>query len=231
MPRQYDRELTADGWLVGDPPAPPGGGGASELDALTDVVLTAPTLGQALKFDGDNWVNDEDDGTGGPIAIADVTGLQDELDGKLSASNADDVAAGTEIAEDDEVLWYDTSDSGTPKAGAVSILRTRLANIPTGSALGTSGSVALDFATRVGTRPPITLTGNITFTTSNLAAGRHLELRITGGGSSYTITWPAFKAFGAALPTTLAAGKVLIVSLLANSTTDASVDAVAVLDV
>ena len=78
----------------------------------------------------------------------------------------------------------------------------------------------------------MTLTGNITFTTANLAAGRNLELSLTGGGSTYTLTWPAgWTAFGAALPTSLAAGARLIVSLYSNSTTDASVDAVAVLGV
>ena len=116
---------------------------------------------------------------------------------------------------------------GTPSSGTLTNC-TGLPLISIGTALGTTGSVALDFATLRGTRQSITATGNITFTTSNLAAGRSLELRIGAGGSTRTLTWPSWVAFGAALPTSLASGATLIVSLFANSTTDGSVDAVAV---
>lgn len=34
-----------------------GAGGGSNLDALSDVVLTSPTTGQVLQYDGTNWVN------------------------------------------------------------------------------------------------------------------------------------------------------------------------------
>ena len=36
-------------------------GGASTLDALLDVVITSPTNGQVLKYDGTQWINDTDD--------------------------------------------------------------------------------------------------------------------------------------------------------------------------
>ena len=36
------------------------GGGSSTLDGLSDVILTTPTTGQVLKFDGTNWINDTD---------------------------------------------------------------------------------------------------------------------------------------------------------------------------
>lgn len=40
--------------------------GATNLDALTDVVITTPSTGQVLKFDGTNWVNGTDaTGAGG----------------------------------------------------------------------------------------------------------------------------------------------------------------------
>jgi hypothetical protein len=35
-----------------------GGGGASNLDGLVDVVISSPTNGQVLKFNGSNWIND-----------------------------------------------------------------------------------------------------------------------------------------------------------------------------
>jgi hypothetical protein len=40
------------------------GGGATNLDSLTDVVITTPSNGQVLKYNGTNWINDTD-ATGG----------------------------------------------------------------------------------------------------------------------------------------------------------------------
>jgi hypothetical protein len=39
-------------------------GGGGNLDSLTDVVITTPSTGQVLKYNGTNWVNDTD-ATGG----------------------------------------------------------------------------------------------------------------------------------------------------------------------
>lgn len=48
------------------------GVGVSELDDLTDVVLTTPVSGQVLTFDGANWVNDDvtSGGGGGGVTFA-----------------------------------------------------------------------------------------------------------------------------------------------------------------
>ena len=51
----------------------PGGGtttGATDLDDLTDVVITSPTTGQVLKYNGTNWVNDTDATSSGGSGIA-----------------------------------------------------------------------------------------------------------------------------------------------------------------
>jgi microcystin-dependent protein len=51
----------------------PGGGtttGATDLDDLTDVVITSPTAGQVLKYNGTNWVNDTDATSSGGSGIA-----------------------------------------------------------------------------------------------------------------------------------------------------------------
>ena len=61
-----------------------GGAGASNLDGLTDVVLTAPSNGQVLKYNGTIWVN-APDSTGttinslGDIGDVDLTGLSSGL--------------------------------------------------------------------------------------------------------------------------------------------------------
>ena len=51
----------------------PSGGtttGATDLDDLTDVVITSPTAGQVLKYNGTNWVNDTDATSSGGSGIA-----------------------------------------------------------------------------------------------------------------------------------------------------------------
>lgn len=40
-------------------------GSGSDLDGLSDVVITSPTLGQVLKYNGTNWINDTDATSGG----------------------------------------------------------------------------------------------------------------------------------------------------------------------
>lgn len=48
-----------------------GGGGASALDDLTDVTLTAPSTGQVLKYNGSAWINDTDATGGGGVSDGD----------------------------------------------------------------------------------------------------------------------------------------------------------------
>jgi hypothetical protein len=70
----------------------------------------------------------------------------------------------------------------------------------------------------------VTLAGNITFTTSNLAAARCVSVRIVGDGSIRNLTFPGTWTFiGSAAPTALAASKTAILSLTSFSTTDANV--------
>jgi hypothetical protein len=50
-----------------------GGGGATNLDGLTDVVISSPSTGQVIKYNGTNWINDTDATGGGGGALDDVT--------------------------------------------------------------------------------------------------------------------------------------------------------------
>lgn len=157
-----------------------------------------------------------------------TSAIQTQIDAKLDAAIATVITDTKAVPIGaDKAIILDSAASDAPKLTTVNGIRTT----PPGTGLGTTGTVNLDFAADVGLPQNITLTGNITLTTSNLVAGRSKTLRITGGGSTYTITYPAWVAFGAALPTSLATGDVLIIALFANSTTDASVDAAAALSV
>lgn len=101
-----------------------------------------------------------------------------------------------------------------------------------GTALPTSGTINLDLAALTDTVQAITLTGDPTFTTSNRAGGRRLELRLGAGGATRTPVWPAgWVAFGAALPASIASGIVLRVTIECLGTADADIDATSVVSV
>lgn len=69
-----------------------------------------------------------------------------------------------------------------------------------------------------------TLTGNVTFTTSNLAAGRSVTIRIIGDSSLRTLTFPGgWKFVGNAAPASLDANKTAIITVTSFGTTDANV--------
>ena len=68
------RSLGGLNWRVmAEVPATGGGGGATTLDGLTDVVITSPTTGQVVKYNGTNWVNDTDSTSGGTTALDDLS--------------------------------------------------------------------------------------------------------------------------------------------------------------
>lgn len=89
------------------------------------------------------------------------------------------------------------------------------------STLTYAASTAIDF-TGDGFQT-CSLTGNITFTTSNLAAGRSKTVRIVSDGSSRTFTFPSWVFVGAAAPASIAANKTAILTLTSFGTTDADV--------
>lgn len=92
----------------------------------------------------------------------------------------------------------------------------------TQSSLTYAATTDLDFA-GVGARA-VDLTGNVTFTTSNRAAGRMLKVKILADGSLRTFTFPAgWKWVGAAAPASIAASKTAILSIEAWGSNDSDV--------
>ena len=92
-----------------------------------------------------------------------------------------------------------------------------------GTALGTTGTINLDFSTNE-LVTMAAMTGNVTFTASNYGIGRTKTIRIIGGASAYTFTFPAtWKFLGAAAPASLAIGKYAVLTLTSISTTEAEV--------
>jgi hypothetical protein len=67
----------------------------------------------------------------------------------------------------------------------------------------------------------ITLTGALTFTSSNRATGRAVVLRLIPGASTRTLTFPVDWVFYSDKPATIAANKAAVLSLTFFGTADA----------
>lgn len=89
------------------------------------------------------------------------------------------------------------------------------------SAISYATSVALNFA--INNLQSLALTGNVTFTTSNLAAGRAKQVLIAADTSSRTLSFPSWVWLGSTAPASIAANKSGILSLLSFGTADSSV--------
>jgi len=91
------------------------------------------------------------------------------------------------------------------------------------STVTSSTTIALDFNTD--DLNTLALAHDTTFSSSNLAAGKQLEIHITSAAAQ-TLAFPAGWTFYGDKPTTTTAGKDSILYLTSLSTTDASVKAV-----
>jgi hypothetical protein len=96
-------------------------------------------------------------------------------------------------------------------------------NVPvdTHSTLTYAGTTDIDFNSAANIRT-LSLTGDVTFTTSNKAAAKSRVIRILSDGTIRNFTFPAWKFQGTA-PTTIAAGKTAMLSLLAFGTADTDI--------
>jgi hypothetical protein len=119
-----------------------------------------------------------------------------------------------------------TSDANKPVSTATeTALNAKLDRTFADAALTYAATVNLDMAALAGLYRTLTLTGNVTFTTSNRAAGRAVVIRLLPGASPRTLNFPPGWVFLSAVPTTLAANKtaVLSVTFFGAADTDAVV--------
>jgi hypothetical protein len=89
------------------------------------------------------------------------------------------------------------------------------------AALGASGSINLDFSlSAVRTMGP--LSGAVTFTTSNLASGRSVTVRVENGGTIRTLTFPTDWVFVGRKPADIEADKTGVLTVTSFGSDDAS---------
>lgn len=89
-----------------------------------------------------------------------------------------------------------------------------------------ASTINLDLQELDGQTREIILSGELSLTTTNLAKGRKLKLRIVGDGLGRSLGFPVDWKFQGAKPATLPANKVARLAIECFGTTNVSVDAV-----
>lgn len=147
--------------------------------------------------------------------IQNVSGT-DRLLGRSSAGAGDVeeitcTAAGRAILDDaDAAAQRTTLGLGTAATAASGDF---LPSTFTAGTIPFGATVDLDMAALAGGYRTISLTGNITFTTSNRASGRTVTIRLICDGTQRTLTFPAGWVFVGTKPSTIAASKTAVLSL------------------
>ena len=129
------------------------------------------------------------------------------------------------LADADLLAVVDDTDTTTKKGTALQ-LRTYI-NDSDAETLTFGATVTIDLDPALPIVKLLTVTGNFTFATTNrVTRVREASVRLVAVGGPWTITYPAWHALGAALTTTLPAGKVATLSLRCYGTLETDVDAV-----
>lgn len=121
------------------------------------------------------------------------------------------------------IVWGDEAELPDPTGHTGEYLRTDGWHSidPSLTTLTWGSSTALDFANPLQT---VTLAGNTTFTTSNRAAAKQISVRIICDGTGRTLTWPAgWTWIVGAAPSSIAASKTALLSLISFTTADSGV--------
>lgn len=93
------------------------------------------------------------------------------------------------------------------------------------SVLTYAATTNVDFSPALASTRTVALTGDLTLTSSNLAAGRRVQVLLTSDGSSRTLTFPVGWTFLGTAPTALAASKTASLELISATTANAGVRA------
>jgi len=189
-------------------------------------ILNKPTLGTAAATNSTDYApaaqgvtngnsHDHNGGDGAQIAYGSLSGLPsipppaDAAPQPLAATAA--IGSSTDYAREDHVHAL-PAVATTSAAG--------LAPATSFAALTYASTTDLDMAALDGQYRTITLTGDLTFTTSNRATGRTAVLRLLPGAAVRTLTFPAGWVFVGIKPATLAASKAAVLSLTFFGTAD-----------
>lgn len=156
------------------------------------------------------------------LEILDNGGLGGGAGDMLAANNLSDVVSAATSRANLGLGTAAVEDVGFFATAAQGALADTALQPSTVEALTPAGSVNLDFAD-ADDFFTLSISANLTLTTSNLAAGRSKTLKILCDGTPRTFTLPAWIFVGAAAPTGIAASKTAILTLTAFGAADANV--------
>ena len=144
-----------------------------------------------------------------------------------SGETTDDLIEGntnlffTEERFDTAVSLYDGNidTTGSISAGTVKVTNQLESNVAT---LSNSGTLVIDLA---GARLSSTeeLTGDITFSTSNIAAGREVTIRVVNGSTTRNLTFPADWVFVGSKPVDISANKSGILTVISFGSSNSDI--------
>jgi hypothetical protein len=150
-------------------------------------------------------------------------GIQGVPGEKGDKGDPGDPAPGTDLTYDAATRKVESS-TGTD--AELPLVSTSTAGLQAPTGFGTityASTVDLDLAVQHGRVDTITLTGPLTFTTSNLANGRVTGLRLIPGASARDLTFPVDWTFLSAKPASLPADKIARLTIEVHGTTNADV--------
>jgi hypothetical protein len=179
------------------------GGGASNLDALTDVVISSPATGQVLRYDGTNWVNVDNSEIVTLTQLSDVTitspvvGHVLKWNGSAWVNDVDATSGGggtnltfsrtatTVTVESDTGVDAVLPSATTSLAGIFSAAdKTKLDGIATGATANSSNATLLNRANHTGTQTLSTISqsGASTGQVAQWNGSAWVPATVSGGG-------------------------------------------------
>jgi len=160
----------------------------------------------------------------GSLAIAYASGIQAYT--TEEATKLDDIDPGAQVNVGTNLTYSGdtrTINSSTGSGTTLPLVTPSGAGLSPATSFSTityASGITLDFAVLDGQYRTISLSGDVSFTTSGIATGRATVLRLLPGASERTLTFPSGWVFVSAKPATLPANKSAVLSLTAFGSAD-----------
>jgi hypothetical protein len=184
----------------------------------TVTTLTSSTLASNLTGGTYSGVINATTGTFGGLATGGVSSTAGTITTLTASTLTSALSGGTYSGTLNATTGTVTTlTSSTATISEVATGKNFVVNVGTLST--TTGTQGLDFTSQGYLTHAIT--GNITYTASNYAAGRSLSVRITSDGTARNLTFPTNWVFVGAKPTSIAASKNAVLSVTSFGTTEA----------